>query len=81
MILISRFPLEQELIEQVKDILKTSQCPHETLINSLERYSGICDGKIFFDMAQNELNSLSMSDINEWLNTVGKNPQLHIVVI
>ena len=52
MIILSLNPLTEQQIQQVKEILTKSNCPNESLKNTFERYSGLIDGKIFFDDAQ-----------------------------
>lgn len=52
MIIISLNPLTSLEILQVKQILRESRCPNESLRNTFERYSGVDNGKIFFDDSQ-----------------------------
>ena len=53
MIIISKRPLLPHDINQIKQILNESICPHESLHNTFDRYSGIEDDKIFFDGTKN----------------------------
>ena len=52
MIIISIAPLTSLEILAVKQILRESHCPNESLSATFDRYSGIDGGKIFFDDAQ-----------------------------
>lgn len=52
MIILSISPLTSLEILQVKQILRESRCPNESLHATFDRFSGFVDGKIFFDDAQ-----------------------------
>lgn len=51
MIILSNNPLDAFDLLKVRQILRQSRCPHESLRNSFDRYAGLIDGKIFFDDA------------------------------
>ena len=61
--------------------MRQSRCPHESLRNSFENYSGMSDGKIFFDDAQSDFNLLAVGDFKDWLRSCDACPQLHLVTI
>ena len=52
MIIISRENVSPLEVMQIKQILRESYCPNESLANTFERFAGFVDGKIFFDDAQ-----------------------------
>ena len=45
----SREPLTKEDLQKIEDILRESNCPHESLTNTFPNYSGISGDEIFFD--------------------------------
>lgn len=49
MVILSREPLTEEDKQKISDILRESNCPHESLMNTFPRYSGIYDNVITFD--------------------------------
>lgn len=52
MTIISRKPLNEEQLNQIEQILRESECPHESLRNTFpERYGGLIGNLIFFDDA------------------------------
>lgn len=59
MIILSISPLTSIEILQVKQILRESRCPNESLKSTFDRYSGFVDGKIFFDNAQTAWNDIA----------------------
>ena len=82
MLILSRQPLTQTEIQQVKDILQQSRCPNESLSNTFERFTGLVDGKIFFDDAQSEFNDLaSLKDFSSITKHINMHPQIILTVI
>lgn len=59
MIIISIAPLTSLEILAVKQILRESHCPNESLRATFDRYSGIDGGKIFFDDSQFRFQQIS----------------------
>lgn len=51
MIILSTEPVSSLEMLQVKQILRQSRCPNESLRNTFARFTGLIDGKIFFDDA------------------------------
>ena len=49
MTIFSREPISEEDRKKIDDILRESNCPHESLTKTFERYSGIIDDVITFD--------------------------------
>ena len=47
--ILSREPISDEDKKKIKQILVESNCPHESLTNTFERYSGIFGDVITFD--------------------------------
>ena len=52
MTIISRQPLTDNEIAQVKNILAKSHCPNESLKNSFARFTALVEENIYFDDAQ-----------------------------
>ena len=82
MLILSRQPLTQNEIKQVKDILHQSKCPNESLRSTFERFTGLFDGKIFFDDAQSAFSDLSaMKDFSSLTKQIDRHPQIILTVI
>lgn len=72
-------------ILQIKDILRHSECPFESLRATFDRFDAIDDGKLFFDGSQllwevtaAKFAAKGFDDVIKTLDVVN---QLHIVVI
>lgn len=82
MLILSRRPLTQNELNQVKDILQQSRCPNESLSNTFDRFTGLVDGKIFFDDAQSDFNDLaSLKDFSSITKHINMHPQIILTVI
>ena len=49
MVIVSREPLSGEDLKKIEDILRESNCPHESFTNTFPNYTGIYGDKIVFD--------------------------------
>lgn len=61
MTILSREPVSDEDQRKIEDIFRESQCPHESLKNTFERYSGLIGDIIIFDDV--ELAELNKDDL------------------
>lgn len=81
MIIISLHAVPDYQVQIVRDILKESKCPHESLTNCCPRYSGTIDGKIFFDDAQSVYSQITAYDMADLLGEIDKVPHICLTVI
>lgn len=61
MTILSRKPVSHEEQKMIEDIFRESKCPHESLKNTFERYSGLIGDIIIFDDV--ELAELNKDDL------------------
>ena len=85
MIIISRENVSPLEVMQIKQILRESYCPNESLANTFERFAGFVDGKIFFDDAQDIWAEIAAQFQNETfakvIDKINVVPQVILTVI
>jgi len=63
MTILSREPVSDEDQKKIEDIFHESNCPHESLKNTFERYSGLIGDIVIFDGVElAELNKDNLPD-------------------
>ncbi|MBQ7454381.1 MAG: hypothetical protein IJS69_04955 [Selenomonadaceae bacterium] len=56
-------PLTQKELNKIRDILKQSKCPNESLTKTFDRFTGLVGERIFFDNAQDTNSQLNADKI------------------
>ena len=51
MLIIALEPLTADELQQIRDIMRKSKCPNESLHNTFDRYTAIHNDNIVFDKA------------------------------